>query len=96
MADGRAALADLPQVDWRAGRVEDVLAGASAGARTSWWPTRRGAGWAARLVDALCAHGPARVVHVACDPAALARDVALFDAATATGSPSCARSTRSR
>lgn len=30
------------------------------------------------VVDAIAARGPARVVHVACDPAALARDVSLF------------------
>jgi tRNA/tmRNA/rRNA uracil-C5-methylase (TrmA/RlmC/RlmD family) len=39
-------------------------------------PPRRGLG--RELVDALCARAPDRVVHVACDPAALARDVALF------------------
>ena len=87
VADGRAALADLPQVRWRVGRVEDVLGrrprvrrrtAVLAGSRTWWWPTRRGVGWAAALVDALAARAPARVVYVACDPAALARDVALF------------------
>jgi tRNA/tmRNA/rRNA uracil-C5-methylase (TrmA/RlmC/RlmD family) len=88
VADGRAALADLPQVGWRVGRVERVL-GADArspGARRGALegrpdvvvadPPRRGMG--RELVDALCARSPERVVHVACDPAALARDVALF------------------
>jgi tRNA/tmRNA/rRNA uracil-C5-methylase (TrmA/RlmC/RlmD family) len=77
VADGRAALADLPQVGWRVGRVERVLGG--LGARPDVVvadPPRRGLG--RELVDALCAHAPDRVVHVACDPAALARDVALF------------------
>ncbi len=77
VADGRAALADLPQVGWRVGRVERVLGG--LGARPDVVvadPPRRGLG--RELVDALCGHAPDRVVHVACDPAALARDVALF------------------
>jgi tRNA/tmRNA/rRNA uracil-C5-methylase (TrmA/RlmC/RlmD family) len=77
VADGRAALADLPQVGWRVGRVENVLAG--LGARPDVVvadPPRRGLGRA--MVDALCEHAPDRVVHVACDPASLARDVALF------------------
>ena len=39
-------------------------------------PPRRGLGRA--LIEALAARAPARVVYVACDPAALARDVALF------------------
>ncbi|MGQ0576548.1 MAG: class I SAM-dependent RNA methyltransferase [Pseudonocardia sp.] len=80
--DGRAALADLPQVTWTAGRVETVL-GRLPG-RTPLTgpdvvvadPPRRGLG--AALVDALCARVPGRIVHVACDPAALARDLALF------------------
>lgn len=77
VADGRAALADLPQIGWRVGRVErlvgeldgtpDVIVAD---------PPRRGLG--RELVDALCARAPQRIVHVACDPAALARDVALF------------------
>jgi tRNA/tmRNA/rRNA uracil-C5-methylase (TrmA/RlmC/RlmD family) len=77
VADGRAALADLGQVHWTTGRVEHVLA--SLPGRPDVVvadPPRRGLGRA--TVAALCAHGPARVVHVACDPAALARDVALF------------------
>jgi tRNA/tmRNA/rRNA uracil-C5-methylase (TrmA/RlmC/RlmD family) len=39
-------------------------------------PPREGAKRA--VVEAVAALGPRRVVHVACDPAALARDVALF------------------
>ena len=77
VADGKAALADLPQVGWRVGRVERVLG--SLGPRPDVVvadPPRRGLG--RELVDALCARAPDRVVHVACDPAALARDVALF------------------
>jgi tRNA/tmRNA/rRNA uracil-C5-methylase (TrmA/RlmC/RlmD family) len=79
VADGRAALADLPQVGWRTGRVEHVL-GALPGRPDVVVadPPRRGLG--RELVEALCARAPDRVVHVACDPAALARDLALFAA----------------
>jgi tRNA/tmRNA/rRNA uracil-C5-methylase (TrmA/RlmC/RlmD family) len=77
VTDGRAALADLPQVGWRTGRVEHVLpelAGRPDVVVAD--PPRRGLG--RELVEALCARAPDRVVHVACDPAALARDLALF------------------
>jgi tRNA/tmRNA/rRNA uracil-C5-methylase (TrmA/RlmC/RlmD family) len=82
VADGRAALADLPQVRWRLGRVEDALPDRAALPGSPDVvvadPPRRGLG--RKLVDALAARTPARVVYVACDPAALARDVALFAA----------------
>jgi tRNA/tmRNA/rRNA uracil-C5-methylase (TrmA/RlmC/RlmD family) len=75
--DGRAALADLPQVGWRVGRVEKVLTGLPGPPDVVVAdPPRKGLGRA--VVDALAAHGPAQVVYVACDPAALARDVAYF------------------
>src|SRR6185436_13937188 len=75
--DGRAALADLPQVGWRVGRVEKVLAGLPGEPDVVVAdPPRKGLGRA--VVEALAAHGPAQVVYVACDPAALARDVAFF------------------
>ena len=79
VADGRAALADLAQVRWTVGRVERAL-GSLPGRPDVVVadPPRRGLGRA--TVAALCDRGPARVVHVACDPAALARDVALFAA----------------
>jgi tRNA/tmRNA/rRNA uracil-C5-methylase (TrmA/RlmC/RlmD family) len=76
VADGRAALADLPQVAFRAGRVEQVIAGLPDPDVVVADPPRKGLGRA--LVDALAAAGPRRLVHVACDPAALARDVALL------------------
>ena len=77
VSDGRAALADLEQVHWTVGRVEHVLA--SLPGRPDVVvadPPRRGLGRA--TVAALCARTPSRIMHVACDPAALARDVALF------------------
>jgi tRNA/tmRNA/rRNA uracil-C5-methylase (TrmA/RlmC/RlmD family) len=80
VADGAANLADLPQVRLRAGRVESVLADPElAGTRPDVVvldPPRKGAGRA--VVDAVAGRAPARVVYVACDPAALARDVAAF------------------
>ena len=48
VADGRAALSDLPQIAWRHGRVECRAAAAAVGARTSSSPTRRAAGWVGR------------------------------------------------
>jgi tRNA/tmRNA/rRNA uracil-C5-methylase (TrmA/RlmC/RlmD family) len=77
VGDGRRALADLTWIDWRAGRVEDALAGIVERPDVVVAdPPRRGLGRA--LVDVLAARAPERIVHVACDPAALARDVALF------------------
>lgn len=76
VADGRAALADLPQVRWTTGRVENVLGGLPGPDVVVADPPRRGLGRG--LVDALCVRAPGRVVYVACDPAALARDVGLF------------------
>ena len=46
-------------------------------------PPRAGAGRA--VVEALCAAGPRAISYVACDPAALARDVAHRRPAAATG-----------
>jgi len=78
--DGRRNLADLPQVSWRAGRSERVLPELSAAPEVVVLdPPRSGAGRG--VVEALAAASPARVVYVACDPAALARDVATFTAA---------------
>jgi len=77
VGDGRRALADLSWIDWRAGRVENALDGIVEPPDVVVAdPPRRGLGRG--LVDALAAREPARIVHVACDPAALARDVALF------------------
>ncbi|MPZ86157.1 MAG: TRAM domain-containing protein [Actinophytocola sp.] len=71
-------LSDLPQARIFEGRVEAVL---SAGvgrdpAVVVLDPPRSGAG--RRVVEAISSRGPSRVIYVACDPAALARDVATF------------------
>lgn len=79
VADAVANLTDLPQVHVRAGRVERLLTslpGPPDVVVTD--PPRRGLG--AELVRTLAAVKPGRVVCVACDPAALARDVAAFAA----------------
>ncbi|GAA0244591.1 TRAM domain-containing protein [Saccharothrix mutabilis subsp. mutabilis] len=78
--DGRVNLSDLPQVAWYPGRTEQVL-------ETPDFtdlppdvvvldPPRKGAGRS--VVTAIARSRPARVVYVACDPAALARDIASF------------------
>ncbi|WP_206791580.1 class I SAM-dependent RNA methyltransferase [Amycolatopsis sp. MtRt-6] len=79
VADGERNLADLPQVSWRAGRVEHVLASAAKPVDVVVLdPPRKGAGKA--VVESIVAGAPDRIVYVACDPAALARDVASFAA----------------
>jgi tRNA/tmRNA/rRNA uracil-C5-methylase (TrmA/RlmC/RlmD family) len=63
-----------------AGKVESVLR-AGEGPDPSVVvldPPRKGAG--REVVEAIADRGPRRVVYVACDPAALARDVATFAA----------------
>lgn len=77
VADGEANLSDLPQVRWRAGQVERVLAEVDERPEVVVLdPPRKGAG--AAVVRSIVAGAPDRVVYVACDPAALARDVATF------------------
>jgi tRNA/tmRNA/rRNA uracil-C5-methylase (TrmA/RlmC/RlmD family) len=84
VADAEANLADLPQVRCVADRVEravvsGVINGTGPDDRPDVVvldPPRKGAGKA--VVDAIASRAPARVVYVACDPAALARDVATF------------------
>lgn len=86
VADGEANTAELGRVRWRRGGVERVLrelAGRSGRRKDGpevvvLDPPRKGAGRA--VVDAIVGAGPDRVVYVACDPAALARDVATFAA----------------
>lgn len=77
VADGELNLADLPQVHWRTGRVERSLVHLTERPDVVVLdPPRKGAGRA--VVQAIVEADPARVVYVACDPAALARDVATF------------------
>jgi tRNA/tmRNA/rRNA uracil-C5-methylase (TrmA/RlmC/RlmD family) len=75
--DLRRAVHDRPQVTLRGGDVAHVLTSGLGGADVVVLdPPRTGAG--GRVVEAIGALRPGRVVYVACDPAALARDVALF------------------
>ena len=78
VADAERNLADLPQVRCRAGTVEKVVRNPRLADPdvVVLDPPRKGAG--REVVDAVTARRPARIVHVACDPAALARDVGLF------------------
>ncbi|MCT2583970.1 class I SAM-dependent RNA methyltransferase [Actinophytocola gossypii] len=70
----RSNLADLPQVEVVTGRVERTSLPAPRVVVLD--PPRKGAGRA--VVDTIASAGPERIVYVACDPAALARDVATF------------------
>ncbi|SDX27529.1 23S rRNA m(5)U-1939 methyltransferase [Saccharopolyspora shandongensis] len=76
--DAVANLRDLPQVSFRAGTVEAVATDEDLSAPdvVVLDPPRKGAG--RDVVESVTARRPARIVHVACDPAALARDVGLF------------------
>jgi tRNA/tmRNA/rRNA uracil-C5-methylase (TrmA/RlmC/RlmD family) len=76
--DARRNLHDLPQVRLLAGRVERVLRDLSLDAADVVLldPPRTGA--RRRVVERVVALAPRAVCYVACDPAALARDVAYF------------------
>jgi tRNA/tmRNA/rRNA uracil-C5-methylase (TrmA/RlmC/RlmD family) len=80
VTDAEANLADLPQVRCVAGRVEQALVNGTVGDGRPdvvvLDPPRKGAG--RLVVDGIAGRRPDRVVYVACDPAALARDVATF------------------
>ncbi|MFD8245151.1 class I SAM-dependent RNA methyltransferase [Nocardia sp. NPDC059691] len=82
VADGAAALRDLPWVELRAQRVERWVlehVGAAAPDVVVLDPPRAGAG--KEVVGAVTASGPTRIIHVGCDPAAFARDLGLYQAA---------------
>ncbi|PPK98369.1 tRNA/tmRNA/rRNA uracil-C5-methylase (TrmA/RlmC/RlmD family) [Kineococcus xinjiangensis] len=77
--DARRNLHGQGQVRLVASRVDEALAGGEAGERADVVvldPPRSGAGRG--VVERLAALGPRAVAYVACDPAALARDVATF------------------
>ncbi|WP_062998514.1 class I SAM-dependent RNA methyltransferase [Nocardia mikamii] len=77
VADGAAALRDLPAVDLRADRVERWIATQDRAPQVVVLdPPRAGAG--KQVVTPLTAAAPARIVHIGCDPAAFARDVGLY------------------
>ncbi|MGF0117025.1 class I SAM-dependent RNA methyltransferase [Promicromonospora sp. Marseille-Q5078] len=75
--DARRNAHDLPQVELHLGAVERVLGEGDTGVGAAdvvvLDPPRTGAGRA--VVDAIAQRTPGRVVYVACDPAALARDI---------------------
>lgn len=76
--DARRNLHDLPGVGITMGRVDRVLAAMLPSGLVADLvvldPPRTGAG--RRVVEQMCALEPRRIAYVACDPAALARDVA--------------------
>jgi tRNA/tmRNA/rRNA uracil-C5-methylase (TrmA/RlmC/RlmD family) len=84
--DARRSVHDRAHVELHAGPVEHVLAGLRAAAGEQGGlrradavvldPPRVGAG--RRIVEQVASLEPETVVYVACDPAALARDVAFF------------------
>ena len=76
--DGEANLADLHQVSLVSDRVDRALGADVIGPRdlVVLDPPRTGA--KRDVVAAICALAPRAVAYVACDPAALARDVAFF------------------
>jgi tRNA/tmRNA/rRNA uracil-C5-methylase (TrmA/RlmC/RlmD family) len=77
--DASANLADLPQVAVVADRVDRALTRGTLGERLDLVvldPPRTGA--RRPVVRGICALRPRAVAYVACDPAALARDVAIF------------------
>ncbi|MEV4314684.1 TRAM domain-containing protein [Actinocrispum sp. NPDC049592] len=78
-SDSRRILADLPQIEVVPHRVEDALNGPLDGPDPEVVvldPPRKGAGH--EVVDQIADRGPSRIIYVACDPAALGRDVARF------------------
>ncbi|RJO72926.1 class I SAM-dependent RNA methyltransferase [Nocardia panacis] len=80
VADGHAALRDLPWLDLRAQRVERWIGEQSGPAPrvVVLDPPRAGAG--KEVIAAVTAADPDRIIHIGCDPAAFARDLSLYQA----------------
>lgn len=78
VADGTAALADLPWLTLQAGRVERWVAGYSGPQPqvVVLDPPRAGAGKS--VIAAVAGAAPDRIVHIGCDPASFARDLRLY------------------
>lgn len=79
VTDARRNLRDLPNVEIAAGRVDQVLARRPSSERADVVvldPPRAGA--KAKVVREIARLNPRAVAYVACDPAALARDIATF------------------
>ena len=73
---GRAALADLPQVDFVTDSVRRALAHQRPAQVAVLDPPRTGAG--REVIDTLAAAEVPRVVHIGCEAASFARDVGLY------------------
>ncbi|MBO8190267.1 class I SAM-dependent RNA methyltransferase [Streptomyces oryzae] len=78
VADARKNLQDFPRVRIEHGKVEKVLprTGITEADLVVLDPPRTGAG--KQLVNHVAGLGPRRIAYVACDPAALARDLSYF------------------
>ncbi|WP_433710069.1 class I SAM-dependent RNA methyltransferase [Nocardia sp. CA-084685] len=82
VADGNAALRDLPWLNLRVQRVEHWLAEHASSAAPEVVvldPPRAGAG--KEVVNAVTSSGPSRIIHIGCDPASFARDLGLYRSA---------------
>jgi len=74
---GRAALTDLPQVEFVTDSVRRALTGRESSADVAVLdPPRAGAG--REVIDLLAGAGVPRVVHIGCEAASFARDVGLY------------------
>ncbi|MFE3051766.1 TRAM domain-containing protein [Nocardia sp. NPDC059239] len=80
VAEGRAALRDLPWVDLTVERVERWIHEQrdTAPDVVVLDPPRAGAG--KDVINALSERSPQRIIHIGCDPAAFARDIGLYRA----------------